>query len=79
MLYIGVDDEGYLLSLIKETQALVSIDPKRIYFAGHSNGGFMTHAMACYHSDIIAAGVSLAGAQFNSLIDCQAKHPVSML
>lgn len=39
----------------------------------------MTHAMACYHSDIIAAGVSLAGAQFNSLNDCQAKHPVSML
>ena len=74
-----MDDVGYLIGLVKETQALVSIDPKRIYFAGHSNGGFMTHAMACYHSDIIAAGVSLAGAQFYFLSDCQAKHPVSML
>lgn len=68
--YTGVDDHSYLMSLVAETQALVSIDPKRIYFTGHSNGGFMSHALACDYSDTIAAIVSLSGATYYFQSDC---------
>lgn len=59
-----VDDDAYLLSILKEMESRYSIDTKRIYFVGHSNGGFMSYRMACRHPDRIAAIASLAGASF---------------
>ena len=43
----GVDDSKYLMDLIKQISAKVSIDAKRIYFFGHSNGGFKSYTVAC--------------------------------
>jgi polyhydroxybutyrate depolymerase len=60
----GVDDAGYLSGLVKEIRAVYNVDPRRIYFIGHSNGGFMSYRMACDHADTVAAIVSLAGATF---------------
>lgn len=74
-----VDDEAYLLSILKEMESNYSIDPKRIYFTGHSNGGFMSYRMACRHSDRIAAIASLAGASYFTATDCGAKNSVSVL
>ena len=75
----GVDDVGYLLGLVDEISAKVNIDPKRIYFAGHSNGGFMSYRMACEASDRIAAIVSLAGAGYADAEACGASEPLSVL
>ena len=74
-----VDDDTYLISILNEMESKYSIDPKRIYFVGHSNGGFMSYRMACNHSDRIAAVASLAGATFLNSSDCAAKNPVSVL
>src|SRR5262245_10656786 len=38
-----VDDVAYLTDVIDEIQSKLSIDPKRIAVAGHSNGGFMSY------------------------------------
>ena len=38
------------------------MDASRVYVIGHSNGGFMSYRMAYEHSDVVAAIVSLAGA-----------------
>jgi len=74
-----VDDDAYLLSILKEVESNYSIDAKRIYFVGHSNGGFMSYRMACRHPDRIAAIASLAGASFFKETDCGAKSSVSVL
>jgi poly(3-hydroxybutyrate) depolymerase len=37
----GVDDEGYLISIIDLVSAKYNVDLKRVYLIGHSNGGFM--------------------------------------
>jgi len=74
-----VDDDAYLISILNDMESRYSIDPKRIYFVGHSNGGFMSYRMACKHSDRIAAIASLAGATFLNSSDCAARDPVSVL
>ncbi len=75
----GVDDVGYLLGLVDEIESKVNVDPKRIYFVGHSNGGFMSFRLACEASDRIAAIASLAGATFDDPTDCSTTSPLSVL
>lgn len=57
-----VDDVAYLTGLVEEIEAVANVDRRRIFFIGLSNGGFMSHAMACRHAELIAGIVSLAGA-----------------
>lgn len=75
----GVDDSQYLMDLVKQLSSKVSIDQKRIYFVGHSNGGFMSYTVACNNSDKIAAIVNLAGSTYADSSLCNADHPVSVL
>lgn len=75
----GVDDDAYLMSIVGSVQKTYSVDAKRIYFMGHSNGGFMSYRMACNHSDRVAAIASLAGAMPIDQAKCPATNPVSVL
>jgi polyhydroxybutyrate depolymerase len=77
--HTGIDDSGYLASLITEVQAAYNIDPARIYVMGHSNGGFMSHRMACDHADVIAAIASYAGAVWSDPTKCNPSAPVGIL
>ena len=54
------DDVGYLNSLISFVLANYPINPRRVYFAGLSSGGFMSIRMACNESDRIAAVFAVA-------------------
>jgi polyhydroxybutyrate depolymerase len=74
-----VDDSAYLDGLVHEAEARWNVDRKRVYFMGHSNGGFMSYRMACDHADEIAAIVSLAGAMWEDPTKCQPKAPVHVL
>ena len=74
-----VDDSGYLRSLIEAIQAEYNIDNRRIYSAGHSNGGFMSYRMACDHADLITGIVSVAGATFANPLDCSPAEPMHIL
>ena len=73
------DDSAYLTALIDRVVQKFSIDPKRVFFVGHSNGGFMSYRMACEHADRIAAIVSVAGATFADVSACRPSQPVSVL
>ncbi len=75
----GVDDSGYLRTVIEQIQAALNIDPQRIYLVGHSNGAFMSYRMACDHADLIAAIAPLAGGTFEDTADCAPAEPVAVL
>jgi polyhydroxybutyrate depolymerase len=74
-----IDDAAYLKSLIDEISKKVSIDPKRIYIFGHSNGAFMSYKFACTYPDTVAAIVGVAGAMDVVGNDCAISSPVSVL
>src|SRR3954452_7482788 len=75
----NVDDAAYLSTVIREIQASFAVDPNRIDLIGHSNGAFMSYAMACTHADQIAAIASLAGATYMHPADCAPTAPVAVL
>jgi polyhydroxybutyrate depolymerase len=75
----GVDDSGYLRSLVELIETKYAVDPKSIHFMGHSNGGFMSLRMACEHSDTIASVQSLAGAMFLIAEDHKPSEAVHVL
>jgi polyhydroxybutyrate depolymerase len=75
----GVDDSGYLRRLVDTVAGRYPVDPARVYFVGHSNGGFMALRMACDHADRVTAAVSLAGAATADAAQCKPKRPVSVL
>ena len=75
----GVDDSSYLRRVIAEVASSYSVDPRRVYLVGHSNGGFMAYRMACEHADVITAVVSLAGAMSDDAAQCRPARPVSVL
>jgi polyhydroxybutyrate depolymerase len=75
----GVDDAGYLTDLLDAIAAELPIDPRRIAFFGHSNGGFMAYRMACSHAERIAAAASLAGATYADPGDCVPSRELRIL
>ncbi len=74
-----VDDGEYLLSIINAVSKKYNVDQKRIYVMGHSNGGFMTHHMACMYADRIAAVASFSGATYFNSASCKPSKPISVL
>ncbi|MDT8427166.1 MAG: PHB depolymerase family esterase [Pseudomonadales bacterium] len=57
------DDAAYVLAIIDAVKKQYSIDERRIYLIGHSNGGFMSYRTAHEYSNVIAGLASLAGAE----------------
>jgi poly(3-hydroxybutyrate) depolymerase len=67
----SVDDVVFLEGLISEAVANYGADPDGVILIGHSNGGFMTHRMACDRGNLIESIISLNGATWNDFTnDC---------
>jgi polyhydroxybutyrate depolymerase len=75
----GVDDSRYLRDVIDTVKRTYSIDPRRVYLIGHSNGAFMSFRMACDHADTVTAIATLAGSTWNDISRCRPSSPVSVL
>jgi len=65
--------------VIAAVSAKYSVDPARVYLAGHSNGAFMSFRMACDHADLITAIAALNGAMVSDVSKCTPSRPVSVL
>jgi polyhydroxybutyrate depolymerase len=74
-----IDDAGYLRAVIEEIADRLSVDRKRIYLIGHSNGSFMAYRMACQNADLIAGIAGLAGETFLDSSRCTPSGPVNIL
>jgi polyhydroxybutyrate depolymerase len=75
----NVDDVAYLSALLDEAESLVPVDSTRVYFVGHSNGGFMSYRMACEIADRVTAIASLAGSDYATESACTPSESVSVL
>lgn len=75
----GIDDVGYLTTLIEDAVYHYAIDPEQIFMTGISNGGFMSHRMACERGDYLRGILSFNGSSFYDEDDCAADHPVQII
>lgn len=72
----GIDDVGYIESVIDAVVNLYPVDRSRVFLTGHSNGGMMTYRFACEHPELLAGAASVAGTM---LTPCAPAVPVSFL
>ena len=72
----NVDDIAFLRALVAKLQKNYSIDARRIYVAGISNGAMMSYRAACEMSDVVAAVAPVEGAQN---VPCKPSAPVSLI
>jgi polyhydroxybutyrate depolymerase len=73
----AVDDVGFARALIKRLQTTHSIDAKRVYAVGMSNGGMLAHRLACDAADVFAAVASVAGT--DNTKTCAPSRPIAVL
>ena len=72
-----MDDVAFIRTLIDELSWQWSVDERRIYIAGVSNGGMMTHRLACELSHKIAAAAAVAASLPKS--SCIPEEPVPII
>jgi polyhydroxybutyrate depolymerase len=73
----NVDDEAFVRAMIADVGTVATVDPKRVYAAGFSNGALLTFRLACEMSDVFAAVAPVAGVLVTD--PCQPKEPVSII
>jgi polyhydroxybutyrate depolymerase len=71
------DDVKYFRDVVAKATADLCIDKKRVYVSGHSNGGAMTHRLACEAADIFAAAAPVCG--WMTISNCNPSRPIPLL
>ncbi|MBI5722172.1 MAG: prolyl oligopeptidase family serine peptidase [Burkholderiales bacterium] len=72
-----VDDVGFIRAVVEQVKQRVAIDARRIFATGMSNGGMMSHRLACDAADLFAAVASVAGT--DATASCAPARPVPVL
>ncbi len=74
---MGVNDVGFLVSVVEDVSTRLCVDTDRVYAAGFHTGGSMAHRLACDASHVFAA-VGIVGARnFDST--CSPPRGVSVI
>ena len=71
----GIDDVGFITSMVDEISRSIGTDRSRIYATGISNGGMMSYTLAC-NSDVFAA---IGPDSATQLDPCGSPHPTSVM
>ena len=83
-----VDDVGFVGAMLDAIEGQTCIDRKRVFATGFSNGGMLSHRLACQMSDRIAAIVAVSGGSgqtdydktpTETLFPCNPSRPVPVL
>ena len=72
-----IDDVGYLNGLVEDASEHMAIDG--VYLIGLSNGGFMSHRMACESMPGLRGIATVAGTTFDDPARCEGATPISLL
>jgi polyhydroxybutyrate depolymerase len=76
----GIDDVGFIRTLIDALSRTLNIDSKRVYATGMSNGGIFVYRLACELADKIAAVAVVAGAIApDTDRECTPSRPIAVL
>lgn len=73
----GMDDVGFVRAILTRLPTQVTVDPKRIFATGMSNGGMFSHRLACEMADTFRAIAPVAGT--DNTLQCTPSRPVSVL
>ncbi len=73
----NVDDVGYISALIDAVGEKYTIDTKRVYATGISNGGMMSYRLACELPNKIAAVAPVAAPAIPD--DCNPSRPIAVM
>jgi polyhydroxybutyrate depolymerase len=73
------DDLSFGREIVKKLSAEYCVDPKRVYSAGFSNGGFMSYRFVCEAADVFAAVASVSGVLGTPPESCKPSRPVPIL
>lgn len=74
----AVDDFAFALAIVDQVKSQACVDEKRVYAAGYSNGGGLSHYLACKHADVFAA-VSPAAFDLIEQVECKPSRPISVI
>jgi polyhydroxybutyrate depolymerase len=72
-----VDETAFIRAILADLEAFVTLDPKRIYATGFSNGALLSYRLGCEMSETFAAIAPVAG--ILSVNPCQPREPVSVI
>mgnify|MGYP001034129977 CR=1 FL=1 len=75
----GAPDVQFLRDLVAEVEGMMSIDRQRVYVNGLSNGGAMTHRLACQAADLVAAAGMVAAPVAELPDGCTPSRPVPIV
>jgi polyhydroxybutyrate depolymerase len=77
---LGVNDTGFVRTLVDTLAIRLPIDRRRLYAAGFSQGAFFAYRLGCQMSDLFAATGSVAGPMSVPLSEhCIAENPIAVL
>jgi polyhydroxybutyrate depolymerase len=77
--FLRIDDPAFLRAVVARISQLGSIDQSRIYITGLSNGGFMTHRMACEAADLFAAAAPVSAPLNTTTSNCRPSRPITVV
>jgi polyhydroxybutyrate depolymerase len=73
----NIDEAAFIRAILSDLESIVTVNPKRIYAHGFSNGGMLVYRLACEMSETFAAIAPYAGTLVYT--PCQPQQPVSIL
>jgi polyhydroxybutyrate depolymerase len=75
----AVDDVQFIRDVLTHLSGIASVDKERVYVTGFSNGGQMTHRIACRLADEVAAVGVVDGMDPGMLAECTPSRPVPVM
>jgi polyhydroxybutyrate depolymerase len=76
----GLDDVGLMKAIVAAVSEVACIDPKRVYATGLSNGGALSHRLACDAADVFAAVAPVSyPIAYDPTEQCEPSRPISVL
>ncbi|GAC1536940.1 MAG: hypothetical protein NVS3B10_01120 [Polyangiales bacterium] len=73
----GLEDVAFVSKMLDQLEAKLCVDTRRVFATGMSNGGFLSHRLACELADRIAAVAPVAGVL--GVQECKPTRPVPVM